>query len=66
VDGGVVVCVVVACICGTAKDSLEGVAVEMDGMPTGIDVVEYYFDDLTFLQDKGVGVLAVDSRVVGE
>ena len=47
-------------------DGLEGVAVEMEGMSTGVEVVNDNFDDLILLQDEAVGMGAVDLRIRGE
>ena len=56
---------IVASVVGRADDSLEDVAVEMEGMTAGVEVVEDDFDDLVFLEDEGVGVGAVDGGVGG-
>lgn len=61
-DGGVIV---VACIVGGARDSLEGVAVEVEGVLAFICVVEDDVDDGAVGEDKRVGVGAVDGGVGG-
>lgn len=49
-----------------AVNSLEGVAVKMEGVAARIKVVDDNLDNLTLLQDKGMGELAVDGSIVGE
>lgn len=49
-----------------AVNGLEGVAVKMEGVAARIKVVDDNLDNFALLQDKGMGELAVDGRVVGE
>ena len=41
---------------GGADDGLESVAVEMEGVFAGVEVVEDDLDDLVLFEDEGVGV----------
>lgn len=54
---------VVAGVVGGAHDCLEGVAVEVKGMSTGVAVVEDDFDHFVSLQDEGIRVDAVNGGV---
>lgn len=49
-----------------AVDGLEGVAVEMERVATGVEVVDDNLHNLALLEDKWMGVLAVDGGVVCE
>lgn len=63
--GGDIGGVVVAGVFFATGDELEGVAVEMEGVLSGVVVVEDDFDDLVGAQDEGVGVDAIDGWVGG-
>lgn len=64
-EGGYVGGVVEAGVVVAAVDYLEGVAVEMEGVFSGIVVVEDDFDDLVVAEDELVGVRAVYGGVGG-
>lgn len=50
-------------LASAASDNLEDVTVEMEGVVTGIVVVDDDLNPLVVLDDHGVGVLSVDLRV---
>lgn len=50
---------------GGPDDCLEGVAMEMEGMFTGVVIVEDNLDDLILFEYEGIGVGAVDFWVSG-
>lgn len=38
----------------------------MPGVPTAVEVVDHYFDNLIVLEDEGIGRVAVDKGIGGE
>lgn len=59
-DGGLADGIVVSPV---SNHCLESVAVQMEGMLTGVVVVQHDFNDLVFFQDEGVGVGTVGQWV---
>ena len=53
-----------ACVVIRTNDSLECMAVEMEGMFARVVVVDDDFDDIVLLEDKGIGVGAVNVGVL--
>lgn len=51
---------------GGPYNSLEGVAVKVEGVFAGIIVVQDDFDSLSLLENKGIGVVAIDHGIGGE
>ena len=56
----------ITCVLLGARNSLEGVAVEMERVAAFVVVVEDDFDHVVLLEDEGVGIGAVDNGVGGE
>lgn len=58
------VAVVDAGVWGRSCDDLKLMAVEMERVGFGVEIVDHYLDDFVVLQDVGVGVHSVDGRVL--
>lgn len=56
--------VVVTIVVSTSRHSLEIVPVKMEGMPSGVIVVQHNFDDLVSLEYKRIRVAAVDHYII--
>ena len=59
------VAVVDAGVWGRSCDDLELMAVEMERVGFGVEVVDHDLDDFVMLQDVGVGVYSVDGGILG-
>lgn len=60
-----VVGIVVTCVFIAASDDLKIMTMKMERMLSRVVVVQDKVDDIAFIQDEGVGIVAIYSGVCG-